>query len=155
MARIDYSYQTTDLEGTARGRINEAPISPKAAIEIARFIRGKELDYAEVYLKDVVALKRAIPYKRFNRNVPHRKGLTGWDAGRFPQKASKVYLRLINNVRKNAEYVGLETKGLKIVCVTANRGIKRKGFMPRAMGRATPKNRELVNIEIFVREKEA
>ncbi len=154
MARIAYS-QNPAGENTARGKVNEAPISPKHAVEIASFLRGKKLDEAEAYLNDVVALKKAIPFKRFNRNVPHRKGLVGWDAGRFPQKAGRVYLRLINSVRKNAEYDGLETDKLRIIHVTANRGVRRRSFMPRAMGRATPKDRDTVNIEMIVREQEA
>ena len=153
MARIKYS---NDIKGAAfaRGKINEAPISPKHAIEIGRFINGMSLDSAEEYLKDVIALKRAIPFKRFNRNVAHKRGLEKWDAGRYPKKASQVYLKLLNNVKKNAEYDGLDIDNLTIIHVSANRGMKRRGFMPRAMGRATPKNRESVNIEIIVEERE-
>ncbi|KAF5084478.1 Ribosomal protein L22p/L17e [anaerobic digester metagenome] len=154
MARFDYSNQVTGKD-IARGRVNEAPISPKHAIEIASFIRGMKLDDAAEYLQSVVALQKPIPFKRFNRDVPHRKGLVGWDAGRYPQKASRVYLRLLNNVRKNAEYNGLEGEQLRIVHVSANRGIRRRSFMPRAMGRATPKDRQTVNIELVVREQEA
>ncbi len=114
-----------------------------------------KLDDAAAYLEGVVALQKPIPLKRFNRNVPHRKGLVGWDAGRYPRKASRGYLRLLNNVRKNAEYSGLEGDQLHIVHVSANRGIRRRSFMPRAMGRATPKDRQTVNIELVVREQEA
>lgn len=154
MARIAYSNKI-EGENLARGKINEAPISPKHAIEIARFIRGKNLEEAEEYLEQVVALKKAIPFKRFNRNVAHKKGLEKWDAGRYPKKASMVYLRLLNNVKKNAEYNGLEAGKLEIIHASANRGVTRKGFMPRAMGRATAKDRETVNIELIVRELEA
>lgn len=154
MARFDYSNQITGKD-ISRGHVNEAPISPKHAIEIASFIKGKKLDEAAAYLEDVVALKKPIPFKRFNMDVPHRKGLVGWDAGRFPQKASQVYLRLLNNVRKNAEYNGLDGEQLRIIHVSANRGIRRRSFMPRAMGRATPKDRQTVNIELVVREQEA
>lgn len=154
MTRFEYSNQVTGKD-IARGRVNEAPISPKHAIEIADFIKGMKLDDASAYLQSVLALEKPIPFKRFNRDVPHRKGLVGWDAGRYPQKASRVYLRLLNNVRKNAEYNGLEGEQLRIVHVSANRGIRRRSFMPRAMGRATPKDRQTVNIEMVVREQEA
>lgn len=154
MARIEYSNKV-EGDNLARGKVNEAPISPKHAIEIARFIRGKSLDEAEAYLEDVVALKKAVPFKRFNRNVAHKRGLVGWDAGRYPQKASRVYLKLFNSVRKNAEYSGLEVKNLKIIHVSANHGVRRRSFMPRAMGRATPKDRQTVNIEMIVAEQEA
>jgi large subunit ribosomal protein L22 len=154
MGRIEYSNKV-EGDNLACGRVNEAPISPKHAIEIARFVKGKTLDEAEAYLHDVVDLKKAIPFKRFNRNVAHKRGLVGWDAGRYPRKASEVYLRLFNSVRKNAEYSGLDTDKLRIIHVSANRGIRRRSFMPRAMGRATPKDRQTVNIEMIVSEQEA
>jgi large subunit ribosomal protein L22 len=154
MARIAYSNKI-EGENLARGKVNEASISPKHAIEIARFIKGKNLVEAAEYLEQVVLLKKAIPFKRFNRNVAHKRGLEKWDGGRYPQKASEVYIRLLNNVRKNAEYNGLATDKLEIIHASANRGVTRKGFMPRAMGRATAKDRETVNIELIVREQEA
>jgi large subunit ribosomal protein L22 len=153
MARINYS---TDLKGPqfARGIVNEAPISPKHAIEIGRFIKGMNVVDAEEYLNAVVALKKPIPFKRFNRNVAHKRGLNKWDAGRYPEKASRAYLKLLHSVKKSAEYDGLDIDKLIIVHVSANRGMRRRGFMPRAMGRATPKDRESVNIEIIVEERE-
>ncbi|MDR2854600.1 MAG: 50S ribosomal protein L22 [Methanomicrobiales archaeon] len=153
MARINYS---NDLKGAqfARGIMSEAPISPKHAIEIARFIKGMNLIDAEQYLNNVVALKKPIPFKRFNRNVAHKRGLDKWDAGRYPEKAARVYLKLLNSIKKNAEYDGLDTDELIIVHTSANRGMRRRGFMPRAMGRATAKDRESVNIEIIVEESE-
>jgi large subunit ribosomal protein L22 len=151
MARTDYS---TTIQGDtlARGKANELPISPKHAMEIARFIRNKKTGEAVAYLEEVVAEKKAIPFRKFNRKVAHKRGFSGWDAGRYPKKASLAYIRLIHSVTKNAEYLGLDTENLKIVHVAANRGRGVEGFFPRAMGRATPKRRETVNIEIVVRE---
>jgi large subunit ribosomal protein L22 len=151
MARTGYS---TDLEGEtiARGKANELPISPKHAMEIARFIKNKKTGEAVAYLEEVVSKKKAIPFRKFNRKVAHKRGLIGWDAGRFPEKASQAYIRLLHSVTKNAEYLGLDTENLKIVHVAANRGRGFEGFFPRAMGRASPKRRETVNIEIVVRE---
>ena len=153
MARTNYSQQI-EGENVARGKANEVPVSPKHAIEIASFIKDKRADEAVAYLEEVVAGKKAIPFRKFNRNVAHKRGLQGWDAGRYPRKASEAYIRLLNSVTKNAEYIGLDTEKLKIVHVSANRGRGFRGFFPRAMGRATPKRRETVNIEIVVREVE-
>jgi large subunit ribosomal protein L22 len=140
MARLAYS-QKLEGENIARGKANELSISPKHSIEIASYIRHKRINDAIAYLTDVIALKKAIPFRRFNRNVAHKRGLPGtWDAGRYPVKASKAYIRLLESVKKNAEYV------------TANRGRAQKAFFPRAMGRATPKVHETVNIEIIARE---
>lgn len=153
MARTKYSQQI-EGENVARGKANEVPVSPKHAIEIASFIKDKRADEAVAYLEEVVAGKKAIPFRKFNRNVAHKRSLSGWDAGRYPRKASEAYIRLLHSVTRNAEYIGLDTDKLKIVHVSANRGRGFRGFFPRAMGRATPKRRETVNIEIVVREVE-
>jgi large subunit ribosomal protein L22 len=151
MARTGYSVEATG-EQFARVKANELPCSPKHAIEIARFIRDQDVNEAIEYLTLVVAKKKAVPFRRFNRNVAHKRGLQGWDAGRYPVKASQGYLKLLEGVKKNAEYSGLDADRLVVVHAAANRGRGQKAFFPRAMGRATPKRRETVNIEIIVRE---
>ena len=152
MARIDYS-QKISGDTIAKAKANELNVSPKHSIEIATFIRHQRVNDAISYLKDVIGLKKAIPFRRFNRNVAHKRGLPGtWDAGRYPVKASKAYIRVLESVKKNAEYIGLDADNLEIIHVSANRGRAQKSFFPRAMGRATPKVRETVNIEIIVRE---
>ncbi len=152
MARIDYS-QKISGDTIARAKANELNMSPKHSIEIATFIRHQRVNEAIAYLKDVIGLKKAVPFRRFNRNVAHKRGLPGnWDAGRYPVKASRAYIRVLESVKKNAEYIGLDADNLEIIHVSANRGRAQKSFFPRAMGRATPKVRETVNIEIVVRE---
>jgi large subunit ribosomal protein L22 len=152
MARIDYS-QKISGDNIAKAKANELNMSPKHSIEIATFIRHQRVNDAITYLNDVVGLKKAIPFRRFNRNVAHKRGLPGnWDAGRYPVKASKAYIRVLESVKKNAEYIGLDADNLEIIHVSANRGRAQKSFFPRAMGRATPKVRESVNIEVIVRE---
>ena len=152
MARIDYSLKIKG-DNIARGKANELNMSPKHSIEIATFIRHQRVNDAIAYLNQVVTLKKAIPFRRFNRNVAHKRGLPGnWDAGRYPVKASKAYIRLLESVKKNAEYIGLDPENLEIIHATAQRGRAQKAFFPRAMGRATPKVRESVSLEVIVRE---
>jgi len=152
MARIDYS-QKISGDTIAKAKANELNMSPKHSIEIATFIRHQRVNDAITYLNDVIGLKKAIPFRRFNRNVAHKRGLPGnWDAGRYPVKASRAYIRVLESVKKNAEYIGLDADNLEIIHVSANRGRAQKSFFPRAMGRATPKVRETVNIAIVVRE---
>jgi large subunit ribosomal protein L22 len=152
MARIDYS-QKISGDNIAKAKANELNMSPKHSIEIATFIRHQRVNDAIAYLNDVIGLKKAIPFRRFNRNVAHKRGLPGnWDAGRYPVKASKAYIRVLESVKKNAEYIGLDADNLEIIHVSANRGRAQKSFFPRAMGRATPKVRETVNLEVVVRE---
>ena len=152
MARTDYS-QKVKGDTIARAKANELNMSPKHSIEIATFIRHQRVNDAIAYLNEVVKLKKAIPFRRFNRNVAHKRGMPGnWDAGRYPVKASREYIKVLESVKKNAEYIGLDAENLEIIHALANRGRAQKAFFPRAMGRATPKVRESVNIEVIVRE---
>jgi len=152
MARTEYS-QNVKGDNIAKAKANELNMSPKHSIEIAGFIRHKRVNDAIAYLNEVVRLKKAVPFRYFNRNVAHKRGLPGnWDAGRYPVKASKEYIRILESVKKNAEYIGLDAENLEIIHASASRGRAQKAFFPRAMGRATPKVRESVNIEIIVRE---
>lgn len=137
---------------TVKASLREAPISPKHAVEIAREIRGMMLDKARQLLEGVIALKRPIPFKRYNKKVPHRRGLAGWPSGRYPVKAAKYFLKLLDNLENNAENKGLDVSRLKIVHCAAYRGRKIKKYIPRAFGRSSPFFDTLVHVEIVAEE---
>ncbi len=130
----------------------ELHISPKATREICRSLKGMRVKNAQAFLEDVIVLKRAVPFKRYRRNVAHRHGLVGADAGRYPQKAAKAVLIVLKNAVANAEYKGLEAESLRIYHASSIRGRTIRGWMPRAMGRATPKNTETVSVEMILTE---
>ena len=71
-------------------------------------------------LENVIKLKVAVPYKRYNQDTPHRKGRIA--AGRFPVKASKEILSLLKSVESNASHQGLDTNNLVIKQAIANMG---------------------------------
>ncbi len=151
MSRVKYSKKELP-ETTAKAMCYEVHISPKHAVEICREIKGMRVSRAKEYMEDVIALKKAVPFKRYKRDVGHKKGLHKWDAGRYPKKAASEILLLIANAEKNAEYKGLDTKRTRIWHIATKKGRVIQGIMPRAMGRATPKNIETVTIEIILEE---
>ncbi len=155
MARTGYSNNTTG-DNISRAKANELGCSPKHAIEIAHLIRNMMADDAVAYLEQVIDLKRAVPFRRFARNIAHKKSLNGKTfgtaAGRYPVKAAKEYIRLIRSAQKNTEYAGGAPEKMVIVHAAANKGRCIKTIFPRAMGRATPKHRDTVNVEIILRE---
>ncbi|OPY48977.1 MAG: 50S ribosomal protein L22P [Methanosaeta sp. PtaU1.Bin060] len=130
----------------------ELHISPKHAREICRTLRGMKADSARSYLEDVIALKKPVPFKRYRRNVAHRHGLVGADAGRYPEKAAKAVLIVLENALANAEYKGMESEKMRIYHAGTLKGRTIRGWMPRAMGRATPKNTETVSVEMVLTE---
>ena len=150
MGRLNYSLTPAGRSSRAMGM--ELHISPKHAREICRTLKGVRASLARTYLEDVIALKRSIPFKRYRRNVAHRHDLVGWDAGRYPEKAAKAVLVVLDNALANAEYKGMESEKMRIYHAGTKKGRTIQGWMPRAMGRATPKNTETVSVEMVLTE---
>ncbi len=147
-----YSVQGLDPDRTAIASGRDLRISPKAAREICHYIKGMRLGRAKEVLQDVVDLKRPIPYYRHRKEMPHRRGVVGFDAGKFPQKAAGEILKVLNQVEANAEFKGLYADRLKIIHITSNRGRIIRNYIPRAFGRSSPYFNHLAHVEIAVEE---
>ncbi|MCD6156818.1 MAG: 50S ribosomal protein L22 [Euryarchaeota archaeon] len=144
---MPYSYEPNP-ETSAKAYGRDLRVSPKHSYEIANAIRGLPLAEAILLLKEVVNLRRPIPFRRYRKKVPHRHG--PYEAGRFPKKASMAFLRLLREVAHNARYKGLDPAAMYISHVSAYRGRIIRGWMPRAFGRATPWNEQTTNVEIVI-----
>lgn len=152
MSKINYAYNEEDEAQTAKAMGRSLKISPKHAVELCRELRGKNVQNAKVYLNDVIAKKKAVPFKRHNKKVGHRKGLKGWPSGRYPVKAATQILSVLENAEANAEYKGLDTENLVIKHISSHRGYVIKGGIPRAFGRATPFNTPTTHVQIVLGE---
>ncbi|MEK6932229.1 MAG: 50S ribosomal protein L22 [Nanoarchaeota archaeon] len=118
-------------------------ISTKKSYEICNLIRNKTTEKAKRILSEVVEMQRAVPYKKFLRDTPHRRGMA---AGRYPVKTCYEILRLIKNAEANAQNKGL-TKDLVISHISADKGAKIMRY--GAKRRARMKN---THITIVVKE---
>ena len=145
--------ETLDQEKTAKASGRELKISHKAAREVCKAIKGMMLTNAKQYLRDVAAKKKAIPYMRYNKKLPHRHGLVNSFCGRYPIKASQVILGVLESAQSNAENKGLDVDRLRIIHAAAYQGIKMKRYAPRAHGRASPKWDTTTHVEIVLDEK--
>jgi large subunit ribosomal protein L22 len=115
-------------------------------------IKGLSIEKARDQVQEVIAQKRAVPFRRYKNEVGHRSD-TGVMSGRYPRKAATEFLKLLDNLEANAEYKGMDLDRLKIVGANTHKGVLIKRFTPRAMGRATPKNNVLTHIELVAQEK--
>jgi large subunit ribosomal protein L22 len=147
-----YSIQGLDPDQTAIASGRDLRISPKAAREICNHIRGMQLSEAKEILQNVIELKKPIPYFRHKKKVAHRKGVEGFAAGRFPKKAAKEILKILNAVEANAEFKGLYTDRLKIIHIVAHRARIIRNYIPRAFGRSSPHFNHLTHVEVSVEE---
>ncbi len=97
------------------------PISRKSSVEISSFLRMKTTGAAKNILKGVIEKKQAVPFKRYKRDIAHKKG--NMAAGKYPIKASKYFLEIINLVEANARQKGLISP-FKIIHLSAHQGPK-------------------------------
>jgi large subunit ribosomal protein L22 len=150
-----YSIITEELdpEKTAKASGREIRVSHKHAREICRTIKGMMLTNAKAYLRDVIDKKKAVPFRRYKKKAGHRHGLEKSYAGRYPVKASKKVLNVIEGAEANAENKGLDVDRLRIFHAAAYPGMKIKRFTPRAHGRTSPKYETTTHIEIILSEK--
>lgn len=149
MPRFGYSMKVEEPCARAYGK--EMRVSPKDAVEVCRTIRGMFLEKAKEYLEDVCKKRRAIPYSIHKKKLAHKKGTKG--GGAYPVKTAKEILRVLKNAEENAKYKGLDPDKLKIIHASAYRGIRIRGILPRAFGRATAFDKPLTNVEIFLKEE--
>jgi len=145
-----YTVQT-DPDVTAKAIGKELPISPRHSREICKMIRGMDVEEAKGVLGEVIELKKAVPMRRFKKRVSHKAGV---GPGRYPQKAAKAILKVVENAAANAEYKGLEPDSMVLATVSSSLGRTIPGHRPRAYGRATQWNQQTVNVEIVLEEVE-
>lgn len=155
MPKWGYSITKEELdpEKTVKASGREVRVSHKHAREVCKTIKGMMLTQAKQYLRDVIVKKKPVPFRRFKKKAGHRHGLEKAYAGRYPVKAAKHILKVLEGAEANAENKGLDTDRLRIMHASAYPGMKVKRFMPRAHGRATPKFQILTHIEIALEEQ--
>lgn len=123
------------------------PISFKQSVEISRFIKNRKVSDAKKILQNVMEKKAAIPFTRYKRDLGHKKKE---GPARYPEKASKEFVKLIENVEANAQFKGLNTSNLIITHISAHNSGKTWHF-----GRKLRRKMKRTNIEIIVEEKKA
>lgn len=93
------------MENTAIVMGKGLPISTRHSVEICNFIKNKTTEESKKLLEGVIAGRIAVPFKRYNKNVGHRKGKIA--SGRYPKIASESVLKLIKSVEANAKHQGM------------------------------------------------
>jgi large subunit ribosomal protein L22 len=151
MGDFNYAFQNYDSTRHVRASMREKQISHKHAREIAVKIKGLSLEKARDYLQSVVRLQRAVPFKRYKNQVGHKSDPKVM-SGRYPVKSAIEFIKLLDNLESNAEYKGMDLDRLKIINATVHKGVLIKRFIPRAMGRATPKVNVLTHVELVAKE---
>ncbi|MFA5406008.1 MAG: 50S ribosomal protein L22 [Candidatus Nanoarchaeia archaeon] len=86
-------------------------VSNKQAREVLGFIKGMKVDTAIKRLERVLIHDEAVPFKRFNSKVAHKKGI---GPGRYPEKACDAIIDILKSAKNNALNKGLQEEKLII-----------------------------------------
>lgn len=143
----NYSYQQFDEKTMARASASNTRISMKKSVEVAKAIQGKKVHVAKRFLENVVAQEQVVEYKRYNTEMPHRKG-KGVMSGGFPVNVAKQFLIVLHNATKNAENLNLGDE-LKIISCSARQGSSRY-----KMSRLSGRKMKSTNVEIILAQYE-
>ncbi|MCS7142959.1 MAG: 50S ribosomal protein L22 [Aigarchaeota archaeon] len=146
MPRWGYSITGLDPMTTVKASLREVDLSPKWTREVCNAIKGMRVVKAREYLERVVEGEEAVPYRRYKKLRAHRRGVRG--PGGYPVKAARHLLKLLDSLSANAEFKGLDPERLVITHAVSHKGRALKRFTPRAFGRASPRNKVLVHIEL-------
>ncbi|MRA94221.1 50S ribosomal protein L22, partial [Bacillus thuringiensis] len=78
----------------------------KNSRETAHNIRNMHLRRAVSYLKNVIAEKECVPFRRYNGGVGRCAQAKHWGTtqGRWPKKRAEFLLQLLKNAESNAEF---------------------------------------------------
>lgn len=138
--------QNKEKDHIAIAKALNLPISTKQSREIAKFVRNKNTAKAKSLLQQVLENKIAVPMKRFNRDTGHKPGKIA--SGRYPEKATKEFMKLITLVEAHAENKGLDSKNLVIYDLRANKGERTMHY-----GRQRGTKAKTTHLFIGVKEK--
>jgi large subunit ribosomal protein L22 len=139
-----YAFKGYEKESMSRCVLTSASVSTKHCIEIASGIRGKTVKQAVKILEEAIALRKAIPFNRFKRNIGHKKRI---GPGRYAVKACGEVLKALKQCEANAENKGLNAQDLKIVHINANLASR-----PWHYGRQSRRKMKRSHIEIALQE---
>lgn len=152
MPQFGYSFEGYDPAVHVRASGREVNISPKAAREICVTLKGMTVPKAIDLLELVRQKKRAIAFRRHKLKVGHRSELSGFPSGSYPVKAAGVFVQVLENLRSNSEFRGLDPDRVEIIHAAAYAGRVIKDYTPRAFGRSSPNFNQLVHIELVGKE---
>ncbi|MCX6802940.1 MAG: 50S ribosomal protein L22 [Candidatus Diapherotrites archaeon] len=154
MAQIKYQAEVGKASKTARAMITNAPISVKYSTEICNQVKTKPVNQVIEWLRRIENHEEYLPLKRYHKKVAHRKGnaLNGEKAGRYPEKVARGFIKLLELVKANADFKGLDAEKLLIIHAYANMGMNRFSYQSKGRIAGKARRRNATNIEVIVQE---
>jgi large subunit ribosomal protein L22 len=154
MAKKNYQATPGKESKTAKAIIKNAGVSLKYSTELFREIKGQQIDKVIARLQRISEMKEALPLRKYNRKVAHRKGdaKSGVKSGRYPVNTAKKFIELLELVKANADFKGLETEKLLIIHGFASQGLRRTSMQPKGKIGGKIRIKKSVHLEVIVME---
>jgi ribosomal protein L22 len=115
-------------------------ISTKYSVGMCKFIKRKKIEKAIEDLEKVLFNKKVIPMKG---EIAHKKG-KGIMSGKYPQKATKEFIRLLKSLLANSNVNGLDNPIISEAI---------PNMASRPMGRFGSVQRKRTHVKIVAKEK--
>ena len=133
--RYGYTVQLEDPSKEVLVSARNVRASYRKSVELMDAIRGKRVKDVQAILEGVVNLERPIHYTKHRKHVPHHAGLRGprGAEGGYPVNAAKQLQKLLDNALAVADS-------------------KVRRFFARARGQHDLKTRQLVHLELGLKE---
>ncbi|KAK9824248.1 hypothetical protein WJX72_008907 [[Myrmecia] bisecta] len=155
---VKYAREPDNPTKSCKARGSDLRVHFKNTRESAMALRKMELSKAKRYLEDVLAHKRAIPFRRFcggvGRTAQAKNEGQSNGQGRWPAKSCQFLLGLLKNAESNAEVKGLDTDNMFISHIQVNQAQQQRRRTYRAHGRINPYMSCPCHIELTLTEKE-
>ncbi len=138
----NYSYQGS-MEHAAKAFGRRLRISTKHSIEVCKAIKGHHVERAQSMLESAVNEEEPIEFTRYSEGAGHK---AGQGMGKYPVKAGKEILKVLNGAVANAQHQGLSSD-LEVVHAAAQ-----KAQQNQKRGRHAGRTEKGTHIEIVVKE---
>lgn len=154
---VKYSALPESDVKSAKARGSNLRVHFKHCREVMHTLKGMPLTKAKKFLQDVLDFKQAVPFTKFTggcgRHAQGKLMKAAGDKCKWPQKATKMVLDLVNNAEANAEVKGLDTELLFVSHCQANRAMKQRRRTYRAHGRIGPYMSNPAHMELILAER--
>uniref|UniRef100_A0A8W8HPW6 Large ribosomal subunit protein uL22 n=2 Tax=Magallana gigas TaxID=29159 RepID=A0A8W8HPW6_MAGGI len=153
---VRYATEPDNPTKSAKARGSYLRVHFKNTRETAQAIKRMHVKRATKYLKNVMAKKEVVPFRRFSGGVGRCAQAKAFkhSQGRWPKKSAEFLLQLLKNAESNAEYKGLDTDHLVIEHIMVNAAPKMRRRTYRAHGRINPYMSSPCHIELILAERE-
>lgn len=154
MAKRHYQMQNFDDKKVVKIMAKNRPISLKYAAELTREMKGQKVTKIEGLLNRIIVMKDYLPLRKYNKRMGHRKGeaKSKTKIGKYPIRLAKVFLKLLAELKANADYKGFNAENLLITHAFVCEGFRR--YSGQSQGRISGKRRrqKAVHVELMAVE---